>query len=281
MRRECRTSWQLTAKSFSINDTERKSGGCAREAVKLTSGGLSYVSGIGTEQVARLVIVRQKSAKGVVSGVGIRGETLVRKGEKQPVSLESVTTGKARTRAESPPPKRATARGHGPLPLVAASEWKTPKGVEWSGQYDPNLMEEMTGQLNSYLRGWLGYFGRSETSSVLASLKPLAPPTSSGGRVETMEDQSTSLLGDFVGLGVSRVSPRGKRWARAMAPGVCPKARHFIRLFPLGTSRISATLLFFPPPRSPNEPNRRVRTRTHGDAGGEQAQRLSPIPIWN
>jgi len=53
--------------------------------------------GIGTERVARLVIVRQKSAKGVVSGVGIRGETLVRKGEKRPVSLESVTTGKART----------------------------------------------------------------------------------------------------------------------------------------------------------------------------------------
>jgi hypothetical protein len=81
----------MTAKSLSINDAERKSGGCAREAVKLTSGGLSHVSGIGTEQVARLVIVRQKSAKGVVSGVGIRGETLVRKGEKRPVSLESVT----------------------------------------------------------------------------------------------------------------------------------------------------------------------------------------------
>ena len=87
----------MTAKSFSINDTERKSGGCAREAVKLTSGGLSYVSGIGTEQVARLVIVRQKSAKGVVSGVGIRGGTLVRKGEQQRVPVESVTTGKART----------------------------------------------------------------------------------------------------------------------------------------------------------------------------------------
>ena len=97
MRRECRTSWQLTAKSRSINDTERKSGGCAREAVKLTSGGLSCVSGIGTEQVARLVIVRQKSAEGVVSGVGVRGETLVRKGEHQPVLLKSVTTGKART----------------------------------------------------------------------------------------------------------------------------------------------------------------------------------------
>lgn len=87
----------MTAKSLSINDAERKSGGCAREAVKLTSGGLSYVSGIGTEQVARLAIVRQKSAEGVVSGVGIRGETLARKGEQQPESLESVTTGKART----------------------------------------------------------------------------------------------------------------------------------------------------------------------------------------
>lgn len=87
----------MTAKSLSINDAERKSGGCAREAVKLTSGDLSHVSGIGTEQVARPVIVRQKSAEGVVSGVGIRGETLVRKDEHQPVFLESVTTGKART----------------------------------------------------------------------------------------------------------------------------------------------------------------------------------------
>ena len=87
----------MTAKSLSINDAERKSDGCAWEAVKLTSGGLSYVSGIGTEQVVRLVIVRQKSAEGVVSGVGIRGETLVRKDEHQPESLESVTTGKTRT----------------------------------------------------------------------------------------------------------------------------------------------------------------------------------------
>jgi len=36
-------SWHVTVKSLSINDTERKSGGCAREAVKLTSGGLSFV----------------------------------------------------------------------------------------------------------------------------------------------------------------------------------------------------------------------------------------------
>ncbi len=31
-------------------------------------------------------------------------------------------------------------------------------------------LEEMTGQLNSYLRGWLGYFGRCDTPSVLRDL---------------------------------------------------------------------------------------------------------------
>ena len=31
-------------------------------------------------------------------------------------------------------------------------------------------LEELTGQLNSYLRGWLGYFGRCETPSVLRDL---------------------------------------------------------------------------------------------------------------
>jgi hypothetical protein len=64
--------------------------------VKFTLGGPPSVPGIGTEQVARPVIVRQKSAEGVVSGVGIRGETLVGKDKHQPVSLKSVTTGKAR-----------------------------------------------------------------------------------------------------------------------------------------------------------------------------------------
>jgi hypothetical protein len=42
-RRERRTSGQLTAKSISIKDAKRKSGGCAQKAVELTSGGLRYV----------------------------------------------------------------------------------------------------------------------------------------------------------------------------------------------------------------------------------------------
>jgi len=41
IRRERRTSGQVTAKSKSIKGAERKSGGCARKAVGLTSGELA------------------------------------------------------------------------------------------------------------------------------------------------------------------------------------------------------------------------------------------------
>ena len=44
-----RTSWQLTTKSISIKGAGCKFGGCVRKAVELTSGGLPFVSGIGTE----------------------------------------------------------------------------------------------------------------------------------------------------------------------------------------------------------------------------------------
>jgi hypothetical protein len=66
--------------------------------------------------------VRQKSAEGVVSGVGIRDTRS--KEEKRPVSLESMTTGEART---------------------------SPKGVEWNGQYDPNLMNDRRPKIQLHL----------------------------------------------------------------------------------------------------------------------------------
>jgi hypothetical protein len=44
MRRERQTSGQLTVKSISIKDAERKSDGCARKAVELTSGDLFWVA---------------------------------------------------------------------------------------------------------------------------------------------------------------------------------------------------------------------------------------------
>jgi hypothetical protein len=83
MRRERRTSWQLTAKSTSIKDARRKFGGCAWKAVKLTSGDLSAVSasGLGTPRGAPTD--GQKSAEGVVTGARIDGRDTDPKGQKQ------------------------------------------------------------------------------------------------------------------------------------------------------------------------------------------------------
>src|ERR1022692_5204730 len=52
IRRQCRTSGQLTAKSISIKGAKRRSGGCARKAVELTPGDLLRVASA-TEAVER------------------------------------------------------------------------------------------------------------------------------------------------------------------------------------------------------------------------------------
>ena len=64
IRRERRTSGQLTAKSISIKDAKRRSGGCARKTVELTPGDLLRVAPA-TEGVERRPD-RQKSAEGIV-----------------------------------------------------------------------------------------------------------------------------------------------------------------------------------------------------------------------
>ena len=74
---------------------------------------------------------------------------------------------------------------------------------------------------------------------------------------------------NFVAWACLVTSPR-KRWAHATARGVCPKALLFTKLFPGNSSRRSASLHSSPPLRPLNQPNRRVRTRTHGDVGGEK-----------
>lgn len=66
MRRERRTSGQLTAKSISIEAAERKSGGCASKAVGLTSGDLHDVARERLRGSRGLLIVVQKSAEGIV-----------------------------------------------------------------------------------------------------------------------------------------------------------------------------------------------------------------------
>ena len=64
MRRERQTSGQLTAKSISIKGAERKSDGCARKAVELTSGDLFLCLGFGTEEAVRRPDHRAEVSRG-------------------------------------------------------------------------------------------------------------------------------------------------------------------------------------------------------------------------
>lgn len=66
LRRASRTSGQKTAKSPSIKSEARKSGGRARKAVGLTSGGLSGVLGEGLRGSRDPLTARQKSAEAIV-----------------------------------------------------------------------------------------------------------------------------------------------------------------------------------------------------------------------
>jgi hypothetical protein len=82
MRRERRTSGRVPAKSVSIKGAKRKSSGCARKVIELTSGGLHRVSETRLRESQGALITVQKSAEGVVRRAqSVRStETLTRKG---------------------------------------------------------------------------------------------------------------------------------------------------------------------------------------------------------
>ena len=65
-RRQRRTSGQLIAKSISIKDAKRRSGGCAPKAVELTPGGLSRVAPRRLRRSRGRLTAGQKSAEGIV-----------------------------------------------------------------------------------------------------------------------------------------------------------------------------------------------------------------------
>ena len=67
----------MTAKSISIKGTGRKSGGCARTAVELTSGDLPFVpkSGLGGKRFS--LTGRQKSAEGIVVRQRMKARTVI------------------------------------------------------------------------------------------------------------------------------------------------------------------------------------------------------------
>ena len=91
MRRERRTSWQMTAKSISIKDAERKSGGCAWKAEKLTSGDLRTCPGIETGPVVRLDDRNAEVSRGHSSGGRQVERDTHPKGEKRPALHQAVT----------------------------------------------------------------------------------------------------------------------------------------------------------------------------------------------
>jgi len=76
----CRTSGQLTAKSISIKGTGCKSGGCAPKAVELTLGDLLFVLHSGLRTKRFVLIVRQKSAEGVVGTQVLKARTVPGRG---------------------------------------------------------------------------------------------------------------------------------------------------------------------------------------------------------
>jgi hypothetical protein len=71
----CRTSGRLIAKSLSIKGTGCRSGGCASKAVELTSGDLLHVPESGLRVERFTLIVRQKSAAGIVAARAAKAQT--------------------------------------------------------------------------------------------------------------------------------------------------------------------------------------------------------------
>src|SRR5947208_7126475 len=76
MRRQCRTSGQLTAKSIPSKGAKRRSGGCAQKAAELTPGDLLRVRN-GLRLSKGGLTAGQKSAEGVLGhDVGKASEAL-------------------------------------------------------------------------------------------------------------------------------------------------------------------------------------------------------------
>jgi hypothetical protein len=77
MRRQCRTSGQLTAKSVSIKGAKRRSDDCAWKAAEITPGDLPCVAATRLRLSEGSLTAGQKSAEGIVGhDVGQASETL-------------------------------------------------------------------------------------------------------------------------------------------------------------------------------------------------------------
>jgi hypothetical protein len=87
----------VTAKSLSIKDAKRKSGGCAWKAEKLTSGDLPFCPEFETERTVRFSDPTAELSRGRSMRRRFVERDTRSKEEKQLVLNETVTTAKART----------------------------------------------------------------------------------------------------------------------------------------------------------------------------------------
>jgi hypothetical protein len=102
MRRQCRTSGQLTAKSVSIKGAKRRSDDCAWKAAEITPGDLSCVVATRLREPGGDLTAGQKSAEGIVGhDVGKASEALRNRKVESTDRPNRERWPKARTRGEA------------------------------------------------------------------------------------------------------------------------------------------------------------------------------------
>ena len=128
----------------------------------------------------------------------------------------------------------------------------------------------MVPDLAEYLRGWIGYFGRCGTPSVLAELGAMAPTSTSVDGLETVETRAPQARHRCAG---SRINRRQLRWTVAPRKHSRAKTRSVEPLLRLARpSRDHGSWLV--QPAEPPEADPHVRSCGRG---GQVT--VSPIPI--
>src|SRR6185369_11401079 len=136
-------------------------------------------------------------------------------------------------------------------------------------------LSQIAKELSRYLVGWRGYFGFCETPSVLRDLdqwtrrrlRAIAWKQWKRGRTRFARLRRRGVGRDLAAQTAG--SPHGP-WRLSNSPALT------IAPSPCQTpSSARSASRPWPPSGSPNSPNRRIRTRTYGGAGGAEPRALS------
>src|SRR5262249_33878232 len=136
-------------------------------------------------------------------------------------------------------------------------------------------IEQIVAELTVYLRGWKGYFGFCQTPSELRHLDSWIRR-----RLRSLIwkrwKRGTVRFSQLVQRGVTRVNAANMA-SSAHGPWHLSRTPTLSQALPIAYFT-SLGLLSLASRRSFNQPNRRVRTRTHGGVAGKAGNRL-PMPI--